>query len=93
MTPIATIDDLRAELERVSQRVARALNLAIRGIACAQASVLDMEEPHPGAESVKASLYAEMDRIHAAAWEAERMQSLARRILDAEDTSHRQVAS
>ena len=93
MTPTTDIAELRAELNALSSSIAYRLNGGIMSLTVAQADAMRPDERHHGTISLGHALRTISSSLEAISWDADRLQSLRRRILDAEDTTERRVAS
>lgn len=93
MTPTTDIDVLRAELDKQSNLVARGLADAIEMLAGEFSAVLTPDEEHPGGRSIRKTLNTVAADINALSLEGHRLQALARRVYEAEDTTERRAAS
>ena len=93
MTPTADIDELRTELHWQSRYLAKRLAVLILALGDAQIDAIDADETHVGGTTIGGKLADIANRILALVQEGHRLQALRRRILDAEDTADRRVAS
>ena len=93
MTPTVDIAELRAELDTVSSGIAYSINREIVALTIAQRDALLPDEKHPGTVSLSHTFRSIGCVLEVLEAKADQMQALRRRILNAEDARHQQVAS